>query len=93
MYKRRVYSVIDILGDIGGLKEALRLVAILLIGSYAKISKETTMISHNFQYIEKGKFLDTEAVFDKLESQSSRITEDQNWASLDLRSNFKFSFC
>jgi len=51
MYKRRVYSVIDILGDIGGLKNALRLVAILLIGSFAKVRKETTMISQNFQYI------------------------------------------
>jgi len=83
MYKRRVYSVIDILGDIGGLKEALRLVAVLLIGSYAKGRKETTMISQNFQYIKKGKVLDTE----------SNITKDQDWASLDLRSNFKFSFC
>jgi hypothetical protein len=52
MYKRRVYSVIDVLGDIGGLKEALSIVSLLLVAFYAQLSKERTMISHNFQYID-----------------------------------------
>lgn len=55
MYKRRVYSVIDILGDIGGLKEALSIVSLLLVAFYAQLSKEQTMISHNFQYIDSPK--------------------------------------
>ena len=52
-YTRQVYSVLDLLGDIGGLESSLTLVFGLLLSTYVDIKYSNSVINSFLTYIDK----------------------------------------
>jgi len=50
LYKRKVYSLLDMMGDIGGLHDALFLLASFLIGSYNASMLELALVRKLFKF-------------------------------------------
>jgi hypothetical protein len=53
IYGRRVYSILDLLGDIGGIIGAIEIVFSLLISGYADKNFSNELVKDNFQYLHK----------------------------------------
>jgi hypothetical protein len=54
IYDRRVYSILDLLGDIGGIIGAIEIVFSLLISGYADRNFSNSLVKVNFQYLFNG---------------------------------------
>jgi hypothetical protein len=50
LYKRKVYSLLDMMGDIGGLHDALFLLASFLIGSYNASMFDLAVVRNLFKF-------------------------------------------
>ena len=50
LYKRKVYSLLDMMGDIGGLHDALFLLASFLIGSYNASMFDLALVRKLFKF-------------------------------------------
>ena len=60
---RSAYSLLDWLGDVGGLFDALRLIASMLAGPFAALALKAELLSQVFRYLamaEEGKNKDKE---------------------------------
>jgi len=53
IYSRRVYSILDLLGDIGGIVGAIEIVFAMLLSGYADRNFSNAIIRDNFQYLYK----------------------------------------
>lgn len=53
IYGRRVYSILDLLGDIGGIIGAIEIVFSLLISGYADRNFANAIVQDNYQYLHK----------------------------------------
>lgn len=51
--KRRVYSILDLLGLVGGIQSAIYIIFAAIIGSYTTTSYSNELIESNFQYLAK----------------------------------------
>jgi hypothetical protein len=51
-YSRRIYSVLDLLGDIGGIQGALQSVGFILLSAYADSLFALAVANENFEYID-----------------------------------------
>lgn len=47
-HSRAIYNVLDFLGDIGGLRDALKLIASILVGLFGSEGLKNKLLSKNF---------------------------------------------
>ena len=54
-YDRKVYSVFDFLGDVGGIEGSLSLVCAFVVSSYVSSQFQNSVINQHFDFIDKSK--------------------------------------
>ena len=58
-YERRVYSVFDLLGDVGGIEGSLSIVFGFIVSSYVSSAFQNSVINQQFDYIDTDKKVTT----------------------------------